>query len=93
MVSLNASSILTEFPHTRLILLLGETSHRIILRGSRKTTIEETLQAYDEFLPFFPLPDPHVVGPEWYGGNPWFERTILQLLKRCVAIALDKVWI
>jgi hypothetical protein len=87
---LTASTLLKEFPHARLILLLGASAHSLILRGRVKDSPEETIQAYDEFLPFFPLPDPRDLAPNWYHSHPWFEQTVLQLLRRCVALALEK---
>lgn len=89
-LGLNSVEILQEFPQARLILLLGEPCHHLVLRNRRKKSLEETVQAYDEFLPFFPLPDPRTLAPDWYDRNPWFKHTVLQLLRRCVAIALEK---
>jgi hypothetical protein len=87
---LNKPGLLGEFPEARLILLLGNEAHRLILRGKNKPTMEETIRAYDEFLPFFPLPHPSAVEQDWLKGNPWFEQTILQILQRCVALALER---
>ncbi|MDB6030592.1 MAG: uracil glycosylase superfamily protein [Verrucomicrobiales bacterium] len=84
------AGLLSRFPEARLIVLLGSEAHRLFFGSRNKPTMEETIRAYDEFLPFFPLPLPGLVSHDWLNRNPWFEQTILQMLRRCVALALER---
>ena len=65
-----------------LILLVGAYAQKYYLGKKRKSTLTETVQHYDSYLPkYFPLPHPSPRNNIWLKKNPWFEKDILPCLK------------
>ena len=73
-------------PRIRLTLLVGSYAQAYYLEKNRQKTLAETVRAYREYLPeYFPLPHPSPRNRLWMKKNPWFERTVVPALRRCVA--------
>lgn len=76
-------------PNLRLTLLVGLDAQTFYLGKRMKASLDETVRAFDEYLPeFFPLPHPAAHGARWQKANPWFQKTVLGILRRCVALVL-----
>lgn len=77
-------------PNVRLTLLVGHDAQTFYLGRRAKASLDETVRAFDEYLPeFFPLPHPAAHGARWHRANPWFQKTVLGILRRCVALVLS----
>jgi uracil-DNA glycosylase len=72
-------------PEIRLTLLVGSYAQAFYLGKRRKRTLGETVRAYRDYLPeFFPLPHPSWRNLLWLKRNPWFTKTVIPALRRCV---------
>jgi len=72
-------------PKIRLTLLVGAHAQAFYLGERRKRTLAETVRAYREYLPeYFPLPHPSWRNRGWLERNPWFLRTVVPALRRCI---------
>jgi uracil-DNA glycosylase len=81
--------LLEHMPKVELTILIGQYAQRHYLRGRVKTTLPETVHAYDEYLPdWFPLVHPSPLNFRWQARNPWFEEMVLPELGRRVEAAL-----
>ena len=76
-------------PGVRLTLLVGSYAQAYWLAGRRKKTLARTVRACDEYLPeYFPLPHPSWRNSAWLDDHPWFLRSIVPQLRRCIMRAL-----
>jgi len=86
--------------NVQLTLLIGQYAQRYYL-GNRfenglnndfETTfvsLTHTVKNWRSYLPeFLPLPHPSPRNNIWLRNNPWFEREVLPVLRRCVAQTL-----
>lgn len=80
--------ILERMPDVRLTLLLGDHAQRHVLGPKRKRTLTDTVRAYREYLPRFPLPHPSPLNFRWQARNPWFVDAVVPALQDAVAAAL-----
>ncbi|HVS26155.1 MAG TPA: uracil-DNA glycosylase family protein [Burkholderiales bacterium] len=79
----------TQLPHIRLTLLIGSYAQAYYLGDRAKSSLTETVRAYQEYLPeFLPLPHPSPRNRRWLKLNPWFENEIIPLLRRRARQAL-----
>ncbi len=68
--------------HVRLILLIGHYAQAYFLRGQRKPTLTETVQAFNDYLPdYLPTVHPSPRNQGWIKYHPWFERDLLPVLR------------
>ncbi|HWN30423.1 MAG TPA: uracil-DNA glycosylase family protein [Burkholderiales bacterium] len=78
-------------PRIRLTLLVGSYAHAYYLGDRMKSSVTETVRAYQEYLPeFLPLPHPSPRNRGWLKNNPWFEKNIIPQLRLLVSSALKK---
>ena len=76
-------------PHIKLTLLVGNYAQAYYLGDSMKSSVTETVRAYQEYLPeFLPLPHPSPRNRGWLKSNPWFERKVIPQLRLLVSSAL-----
>lgn len=80
--------VLALMPDIRLRLVLGDHAQRHYLGPARKATLTETVRAYREYLPSFPLPHPSPLNFRWQARNPWFVAEVVPSLQDAVAAAL-----
>lgn len=74
--------LLNQMPKVELMLLVGQYAQNYYLGTKAKTTLTETVQNYQEYLPkFFPLPHPSPRNNIWQAKNQWFSREVLPQLK------------
>ena len=79
-------------PDVGLTLLVGMYAQAFYLKGARKRTLSDTVQAYREYLPeFFPLPHPSWRNLAWRRKNPWFETRVIPALRRRVKACIGQV--
>ena len=73
-------------PKDRLTLLVGAHAQARYLPDTRKMTMTERVQRFDDYLPqYFPLPHPAWRSAIWMRKNPWFAKDVLPPLARQVA--------
>lgn len=78
--------ILSRLNSRRLTLLIGQYSQKHYLGKRRKTSLTETIAAWQEYLPdYFPLPHPSGRNNGWLCRNPWFERDLIPCLRAMCA--------
>ncbi|HTA65437.1 MAG TPA: uracil-DNA glycosylase family protein [Xanthomonadaceae bacterium] len=81
--------ILPLLPDVRLVLLIGSYAQAAFLGDARRETLTDTVRAAKDYLPrYVPLPHPSPRNQMWLRRNPWFDETIVPLLRRQVAKAL-----
>ena len=79
-------------PRIRLTLLVGNYAQAYYLDDRMKSSVTETVRAYQEYLPeFLPLPHPSPRNRGWLKNNPWFEKKVIPQLRLLVSSALKKV--
>ncbi|MGZ5244688.1 MAG: uracil-DNA glycosylase family protein [Bacteroidia bacterium] len=82
--------LLAHMPNLQLILPIGIHSQAYFLKGKRKSTLAETVAAYEEYMPrFMPLPHPSPRNIMWFRKHSWFEQDIGPSLKCIVSQILD----
>ena len=76
-------------PHIKLTLLVGNYAQAYYLGDRMKSSVTETVRAYQEYLPeFLPLPHPSPRNQGWLKSNPWFEKKVIPQLRLLVSSAL-----
>jgi uracil-DNA glycosylase len=77
--------LLGALPNVELTLLIGRYAQEFFLKENCKTTLTETVAAYEEYLPnYFPLPHPSPRNQSWWKNNRWFENAVLPALRERV---------
>jgi len=75
--------LLDHLPRVQLTLLVGQYAQRHYLGTRRKSTLTETVRAWQEYQPMFlPLPHPSGRNNAWMRRNRWFELEVLPVLRR-----------
>ncbi|QUN40003.1 uracil-DNA glycosylase family protein [Burkholderia cenocepacia] len=78
--------LLAELPSIRLTLLIGQYAQRHFLRGARKATLTDTVQAWRDYGPaVLPLPHPSPRNQAWFKHHPWFDAEVVPELRRRIA--------
>lgn len=69
-------------PNIELTLLIGQYAQRFYLGSNAKNSLTETVKHWEDYLPkFLPLPHPSPRNYVWFKNNPWFEETLLPVLR------------
>lgn len=77
-------------PNIELTLLIGQYAQRRYLGKTMHDTLTDTVRAWKDFQPkFLPLPHPSWRNTGWLKQNPWFEKTLLPVLRRQAGKLLD----
>lgn len=83
--------LLAHLPRVSLQLLVGQYAQAHYLGDRAKSSLTETVRSFAEYLPGqIPLPHPSWRSRLWMQKNPWFERTLLPVLRRSIAEALAR---
>ena len=78
-----------SLPRIKLTLLVGNYAQAYYLGKSVKSSVTDTVRAYQEYLPeFLPLPHPSPRNRGWLKNNPWFEKKVIPQLRLLVSRAL-----
>ena len=73
--------VLTLMPNIKLTLLIGQYSQNYYLKLKAKSTLTETVQQYEIYLPkYLPLPHPSPRNNIWQKKNAWFSELLLPIL-------------
>lgn len=81
--------LLAALPNVELTLLIGRYAQEFFLKDNCKTTLTETVAAYEEYLPnYFPLPHPSPRNQSWWKNNRWFENAVLPALRERLNLIL-----
>lgn len=77
--------LLAELPRLELVLLVGTYAQRRYLGSAARENLTETVRAAAFYGPrFLPVPHPSPRNLRWLARNPWFEQTVLPLLRQRV---------
>ena len=72
-------------PRVELIILIGAYAQKHYLGKDMKKNLTETVRAYTNYQPkFFPLVHPSPLNFRWQSKNPWFEETVVPVLRKQV---------
>lgn len=83
------TSFLAEMPSVGLTLVVGQYAQSAYLGAACKTTLTETVRAWDEYGPrLAPLPHPSPRNNIWLAKNRWFEAQVLPALRTRIASIL-----
>lgn len=75
-------SLLERLPQIQLTLLIGQYAQRHFLGSRRKSSLTETVRAWQDYAPtFIPLPHPSPRNQPWFQRHPWFENEVLPMLR------------
>ena len=76
--------LMAQFSNVELTLLIGSYSQNYYLGKSRKKTLTETVENFENYLSsgFLPLPHPSPRNTLWLKRNPWFEKEVIPELRR-----------
>ena len=78
--------IFARLENIGLKILIGQYAQQYYLKDRVKSTLTETVKAYNEYLPgIIPLPHPSPRNNIWLRKNPWFEKDLLPVLRSRVA--------
>ncbi len=78
--------VLAHWPRVALTLLVGSYAIDYYLKGRKRRTMSETVEAWRDFLPdVLPLPHPSWRTTVWERKNPWFATELLPELRGRVA--------
>lgn len=78
--------LLERLPHVELTLLIGQHAQRHFLGSRRRASMAATIEAWADYAPqYLPLPHPSPRNQPWFARHPWFERTLVPVLRRRVA--------
>lgn len=78
-----------HMPNVRLILLVGKYAQAHYLGNSAKSTLTETVQSFNEYLPkYFVLPHPSPRNNIWQAKNEWFGQQVIPELQQEIQKAL-----
>lgn len=82
--------LLKLMPKRQLTLLIGAYAVNYYLGNTRKRTLTETVQHYQDYLPtHFPLVHPSPLNYGWLKQHPWYAADVLPDLKAHVQAALQ----
>ncbi|MDB5771627.1 MAG: uracil-DNA glycosylase family protein [Burkholderia sp.] len=77
--------LLAALPRVELTLLIGRHAQEFFLKQNCKSTLTETVAAWEDYLPkYLPLPHPSPRNQSWWMSNRWFERDVLPVLRERV---------
>ena len=83
--------LLAAMPDVKLTLLIGRYAQEYYLKDRIKANLTETVAHFMEYLPqYFPLPHPSPRNRFWFSRHPWFEQTVLPVLRLKVQNALHQ---
>lgn len=78
--------VLTALPDNRLTLLVGTYAQKYYLPETRALSLTERVRRFEDHLPqIIPLPHPAWRSRLWMQDNPWFERSVLPVLKHRIS--------
>ncbi len=69
-----------------LTLLVGRYAQAHYLGNRRRSTLSDTVRAWQEYLPlgYFPLPHPSPRNRAWFARNPWFVKDVLPAVRTAI---------
>lgn len=77
--------LLNNMPEIKLIILIGQYAQNYYLKDLKKTVLTETVKSFNDYLPtYLPLVHPSPRNKIWQKRNPWFELTIVPLLRQII---------
>jgi uracil-DNA glycosylase len=75
--------LLEHMPNIQLTLLVGNYAQKFYLRNKNSSTLTETVQNYQDYLPrYLPLVHPSPLNFRWFKRNAWFEKEVVPVLQQ-----------
>lgn len=79
------SALFERLSSIKLKILIGQYAQSYYLGNKQKSTLTETLQNFEDYLPeAFVLPHPSPRNNIWLKKNPWMEAEVIPELKKMV---------
>lgn len=83
--------LLACLPNLQLKLLIGQYAQRYYLQERMKSSLTETVRAWQTYLPdCLPLPHPSPRNGVWFKQNPWFIEEVIPALRDHVQTVLSR---
>ncbi|WP_214071427.1 uracil-DNA glycosylase family protein [Mucilaginibacter sp. dw_454] len=77
--------LLRHMPEVKLIILIGQYAQNYYLKDLKKQVLTETVRNFNDYLPtYLPLVHPSPRNKIWQKRNPWFELTVVPLLRQLI---------
>jgi uracil-DNA glycosylase len=74
--------ITSQLKEIQLTLLIGSYAQQYYLGKNKKNNLTATVESFTEYLPdFFPLVHPSPRNRLWQRRNPWFEESVVPVLR------------
>ena len=78
--------LIPMMPNVELVLAVGQYAQAYFLGDARKSTLTETVRAFESYLPrVLPLPHPSPRNQGWFKHNAWFAAECLPILRQRIA--------
>ena len=82
-------ALLAKMPEVQLTLLIGMYAQQYYLKDTARRTLTETVANFEAYLPkYLVLPHPSPRNRFWMKKNPWFEESIVPILRTKIATLL-----
>jgi len=79
------AALFQKMPKLQLIIVIGMYAQKYYLGKRVEKNLTETVKAYKKYLPvYFPLPHPSPRNRFWLQKNPWFEKEVVDELRKKV---------
>ena len=83
--------LLDKMPKLEMVILIGMYAQRYYLKEKAKKTLMETVQNYQDYLPFyFIMPHPSPRNRFWLTKNPWFEKEVVPKFQKKIRSLLKQ---
>ena len=85
------SLILQQLKKVELTLLIGQYAQRYYLKEEREKNLTETVKHFQNYRPhYFVLPHPSPRNQFWLRKNPWFEESVIPVLRQMTTEIIGK---
>ncbi len=83
--------LLAKLPRIELTLLIGHHAQRHYLGRRRKSSLAETMKAWQDYGPrYIPLPHPSSRNTPWFQRHPWFEQQLLPEIRMRIGVLVAR---
>jgi len=84
------NDLINHMPNIKLVLVIGIYAQRWHLKPNKHKNLTQTVKHWEEFWPnILPLPHPSPRNNIWIHKNPWFEKTVIPILKKRIVTLVN----
>jgi uracil-DNA glycosylase len=81
--------LMKELKSLELIICIGQYAIDWHLKNVKKKNLTETVKAWRQYLPIFPIPHPSPRNNIWLKKNEWFEEEMVPFLQEKISAVLS----